>query len=173
MSRQLPARDEVFAEMAVDGLEFARQGRRLAGSVPVAVLPRLVDILADTRGEIAAELLGEMDREGNAFLVLRLAGKLVMRCQRCLGLVVESLQITSRLMLVPPGRAWPDDELAEDGYDAVEAGKEMALLPMIEEEVLLALPIAPMHETCEPPVATGEAQGTSPFAALARLKKGV
>ena len=49
----------------------------------------------------------------------------------------------------------------------------MVLLPMIEEEVLLALPIAPMHESCEAPVATTDEQAPSPFAALAKLKKGI
>lgn len=29
----------------------------------------------------------------------------------------------------------------------------MAVLPLIEEEVLLVLPLAPRHESCEPPVA--------------------
>lgn len=145
----------------------------MAGRVPVASLPRLADVLADIGGEIACEVAGEQDREGKSFLVLQIDGKIGLRCQRCLEVVVEPLRIVSRLLLVPPGAAWPDEELAEDGYDAVEAGKEMVLLPMIEEEVLLALPIAPMHESCEAPVATTDEQAPSPFAALAKLKKGI
>jgi uncharacterized protein len=96
-----------------------------------------------------------------------------LRCQRCLGTVIEPLSITSRLWLVAPGRPWPDDELAEDSFDAVEAGKEMALLPLIEEEVLLALPVAPMHEVCDLPVAMQGEHEPSPFAVLAKLKRGV
>ncbi len=159
--------------MVVDGLEFARDGRRLAGRVSVGSLPRLIDVLADSSGEIAWEVCGERDREGKSFLVLRLAGEVGLRCQRCLDKVAEALSIESRLLLVPPGQPWPDEELTEDGFDAVEAGKEMALLPMIEEEVLLALPIAPMHESCEPPAPATEEQAPSPFAVLAKLKKGV
>jgi len=96
-----------------------------------------------------------------------------LRCQRCLETLIVPLRVASRLLLVPSGRQWPDEELAQDDYDAVEADKEMALLPMIEEEVLLALPIAPMHDSCETPAATNDEQASSPFAALAKLRKGV
>jgi len=36
---------------------------------------------------------------------------------------------------------------------------------------LLALPIAPRHEQCESPSASASGNGSSPFAALADLKK--
>jgi uncharacterized protein len=173
MSDRVSTANETLAGVVLDGLEFARQGRRQAGKVRLVSLPRLAGVLADDGGEIDCEVLGELDREGNAFLVMRLDGEVGLRCQRCLETLVVPLRITSRLLLVPPGRQWPDEELAEDDYDAVEAGKEMALLPMIEEEVLLALPIAPMHDSCETPAATSDEQAPSPFAALAKLRKGV
>jgi uncharacterized protein len=173
MSDRVSAGNEALAGVVVDGLEFARHGRRLAGRIALASLPRLADALVDRAGEIACEVFGELDREGKAFLEIRLDGDVGLRCQRCLETLVVPLRIVSRLLLVPPGRQWPDEELAEDGYDAVAAGREMALLPMIEEEVLLALPIAPMHASCEPPVAASDEQAPSPFAALAKLRKGV
>lgn len=173
MSRQVPRGNEALAGVVLDGLEFAREGRRLVGSVPIASMPRLADVLTETDGAIDCEVFGEQDREGKAFLVLRLAGDIGLQCQRCLETVVESLSVVSRLLLVAPGQAWPDEELAEDGFDAIEAGKEMALLPMIEEEVLLALPIAPMHDPCDALAPTSEEQAPSPFAVLVKLKKGV
>lgn len=166
MSRQVEA-------PVIDGLEFAREGRRLSGSLSVAALSRLADQLADGEGMLEWELRGERDRDGNAFLELRVAGSLNLRCQRCLEAVGFPLRLDSRLLLVPPGGAWPEDELVEDGFDAVEAGKEMALLPLIEDEVLLALPIAPRHEQCKPPAPLRDEQEPSPFAALGKLKKGV
>lgn len=42
-----------------------------------------------------------------------------------------------------PGEEWPDDDLADDSADAIEAEKALAVLSLVEEEVLLALPIAP------------------------------
>jgi len=173
MSRQVTEANSAGEQIVIDGLEFARLGRRLAGNVPIRALTRLADQLTDDDGEIAWELRGEHDKEGKAFLCLQLSGKLSLRCQRCLGSVDEVLAVSSRLLLVKPGHVWPDEELAEDGFDAVEAGKEMALAPMIEEEVLLALPIAPTHGTCDRPLSSHEEHEPSPFAVLAKLKKGV
>ena len=81
------------------------------------------------------------------------------------------LAISSRLQLMAPGEEWPDDDLADDSADAIEAGGALAVLSLVEEEVLLALPIAPRHETCEAPSASAAGNGSSPFAALAALKK--
>ncbi len=81
------------------------------------------------------------------------------------------MRIKSRLQLMAPGEEWPDDDLADDSADAIEAEKDLAVLSLIEEEVLLALPIAPRHEQCEPPSGSTAETGPLPFAALAALKK--
>ena len=73
--------------------------------------------------------------------------------------------------MIAPGEEWPDDDLADDSADAIAAEKALAVLPLIEDEVLLALPIAPRHEKCESPSANASAHGSSPFAALVALKK--
>jgi uncharacterized protein len=175
MSRQLGtvSKRSGIAGAIINSLAFAREGGVLAGRIPVVDLPRLADVLVDTAGDIDCELVGEQDRDGKAYLLLRLGGSLKLRCQRCLETVVEPLQIASRFLLVPPGQPWPDDELAEDGFDAIAAEMEMALLPLIEDEVLLALPIAPRHQVCEMPAAHIEQMEPSPFAVLGKLKKGV
>jgi uncharacterized protein len=157
----------------IDGLAFASDGRLIEGHVAVADLVRLSDALASTEGSLAYRVDGERDGEGKLWLNLGIFGKLDLRCQRCLATLSFRLDIESRLLLVPLGQPWPDEELTEDGFDAIPVEKEMELLPLIEEEVLLALPIAPCHENCEPPVPVAEELEPSPFAVLAQLKKGV
>ena len=159
--------------MSIDGIEFARQGLRLAASVEVAAMPRLAEGLADPSGRLACELVGHRDGEGKSWLDLGISGHLKLYCQRCLEIMSHRLSVKARLLLVPPGEPLPEDELAEDGFDAVVAEKDMALLPLIEDEVLLALPLAPRHLSCEPPASTQDEREPSPFAALARFKKGV
>jgi uncharacterized protein len=175
MSRQLETLSErsAIAGAIINSLAFAREGKRLNGRIPLSELPRLANVLVDTDGVVDCEIAGEQDRDGPAYLVLRLAGSLTLRCQRCLETVVEPLAVTNRFLLVPPGQPWPDEELAEDAFDAIAAEKEMALLPLIEDEVLLALPIAPRHKTCDAPVPFVEENEPSPFAVLRKLKKGV
>lgn len=169
MSRQA----ETTLPASVDGLEFAVQGRVVEAAVPLASLPRLAEVAAGKAGSLDCRLEGERDEDGNHWLRLAIHGSLNLVCQRCLAAMAFPLRLESRLLLVPPGRPWPEEELAEDGFDAVAAEKEMALLPLIEEEVLLALPIAPRHESCETPVPLAEEHEPSPFAALAGFKKGV
>ena len=165
--------DRPIGAAVVDSVEFSRTDGVLVGSVPVAELDRLADVLADNAGLLDCELRGGQDGEGKRFLDLRVGGSLNLRCQRCLSSLPFRLDIDSRLMLVAPGETWPDEELADDGIEAIEASRELAVLPLIEDEVLLALPIAPRHEDCRPPGTTGVTEmehRPSPFAALDKLK---
>jgi uncharacterized protein len=169
MSRQA----ENGLQTVLDGLAFASEGAVVAGFVALAALPRLAEVLADDAGRLDCRVTGSRDCDGRCWLALDVSGTLGLVCQRCLKKLVFPVGIQTRLLLVPPGQAWPDEELAEDGFDAVAAEKEMALLSLIEDEVLLALPIAPMHETCATPMPVVEEHEPSPFAVLAKLKKGV
>ncbi len=73
-----------------------------------------------------------------------------------------------------PSGEWPADELEADDCEAIPASRELSLLSLVEEEVLLALPIVPRHAECQLPADVGaeeEENEPSPFAALAGLKK--
>lgn len=160
-----------IAGAVIDCLEFARSGGMLERSVRLDELPRLADLLASTAGFLSVRLEGARDDKGKSWLQVDIAGEPVLYCQRCLGGVEFPLVISSRLQLMAPGEEWPDDDLADDSADAIEAEKALAVLSLVEEEVLLALPIAPRHEQCEPPSGGATEHGPSPFAALAALKK--
>lgn len=171
MSRELPN----LVGTVVDSLEFARDGGVLDGMLKIADLPRLADVLAATGGNLAVRLEGQRviasDGGRSFWLILAVEGALSLVCQRCLSGVEFPLTLESRLQLVAPGQPWPDEDLADDDTDAIAADKQLSLLALVEEEVLLALPIAPMHEECEPPGAARDGHELSPFAALAALKK--
>jgi len=166
----LPVSDS-NAGTVIDCLEFARSGGVLDRSIGLDELPRLADLLSTTAGFLSVRLEGWRDDEGKSWLQLDIKGEPLLCCQRCLGGVKFSLGIRSRLQLIAPGEEWPDDDLVDDSADAIEAGKALAVLSLIEDEVLLALPIAPRHEQCESPSAKASGHGSSPFAALAALKK--
>ena len=160
--------------LVIDSLEFAQRNGALSGRLRLNALPRLAEVLFDTNGELAYEVSGETAGE-RAFLVLMLAGLLRLTCQRCLGAMEFALNVRSRVMLVEPGSPWPDDDqvggLVDEACDAIEALHELDLVPLMEEEILLGLPIAPRHERCEPPATVAASAGATPFAQLARLKR--
>jgi uncharacterized protein len=160
-----------IAGTVIDGLEFARSGGVLDRRVALAELPRLADVLTTAEGSLSVRLEGWRDEQGKSWLQLDVAGEPVLCCQRCLGGVKFPLGIHSRLQLIAPGEDWPDDDLEDDSADAIAAEGELNVLSLIEDEVLLALPIAPRHEHCESPLANASEHGSSPFSALAALKK--
>ena len=162
---------DLIAGTVIDSLEFARSGGVLERSVRLDELPRLADVLATTTGLMSVRLEGWRDDKGRSWLEVNISGEPELHCQRCLRGVKFPLAISSRLQLIGPGEEWPDDDLVDDGADAIEAEKALAVIPLIEEEVLLALPIAPRHRQCDLPSGDAIEQGPSPFAVLAALKR--
>lgn len=162
---------DLIAGTVIDCLEFARGGGVLERKVGLDELPRLAGLLATTDGVLSVRLEGWRDEQGKSWLRVDITGEPVLCCQRCLGGVKFPLDIRSRLQLIAPGEEWPDDDLVDDSADAIAAETALAVLQLIEDEVLLALPIAPRHEQCESPSASASGHGSSPFAALAALKK--
>lgn len=160
--------------MLIDSLAFAAGEDCIVGKIALSRLPRLADVLVSPAGELDCELVGYRDsgeRAGKLGLHLRVVGRLGLHCQRCLAEVSFECVIDSRLLLIPPGVEWPEEELESDEYDAIPASRELSLLALIEEEVLLALPIVPRHADCLLPRAEVEENEPSPFAVLAGLKK--
>ncbi len=167
-----------LGEIFIDSLDFARSGRRMAGVVAVHSLQRLLDSLADGEGELTWSVRGEVViddiGQSQAYLVIEVGGEICLACQRCLGAFPYRVATDSRLLLVPPGKPWPEDvpeDLERDSPDPIEALAEQSLLDLVEDEVLLSLPIAPRHELCDIPDHDDGKAAVSPFAKLSQLKK--
>jgi uncharacterized protein len=158
----------------LDTLAFAHEGRSVTGVVPVSALPRLQALLSELDGELECELRGRREGRQN-WLQLSVRGQLALNCQRCLTAMPFELHVETELQVIAPGEAWPD-ETQDDGTlslgaDAIAADEALVVTDLIEEEVLLALPIAPKHEEgCEPPARSDDKLAASPFAVLATLK---
>jgi uncharacterized protein len=77
--------------------------------------------------------------------------------------------LRSELLLAESER---EIEAADDEIDRVLAGNAMDVAQLVEDEVLLALPMAPRHEKCAGSREGAETGGrASPFAELAKLKR--
>lgn len=157
--------------LVIDPQDFARRGESLEGSVALAQLSRLADVLSGTEGRAQYAVFGESDSEGELYLRLHVEAALHLQCQRCLGPLDWPLESEGRLHLIPPGRAMPDEDLADDESDPVAVSGSLDVLPLLEDEILLALPLIPRHEDCEAPSFSDDTGDTSAFAVLGTLKQ--
>jgi uncharacterized protein len=147
----------------------------LEGELPLARLGRLVPLLARADGVVRAHL--EFARDLKREVVRgRVESELILTCQRCFGEVRVPVSADVDLIRVADEE---DAEALADGRDPLVApNREVETATLLEDELLLALPIVPLHEgsgACErigagAPAAAAEDGSRNPFAALAALK---
>ncbi len=162
------------AAAVIDSLEFARAGDELRGTVSVADLKRLDDVLFDPQGRLHYELQGGRDARNRPRLELRVSGPLHLQCQRCLGLLDYAVDIEATLVVVQRGAQLDGDMDDPDAPDVIEADPEFEVAALVEDEVLLSLPFAPRHPegVCASRLPQKQPiESTKAFAELAALKR--
>ncbi len=152
---------------AIDGLRFARSAGMLKGRLGMDSLPRLAQS-GCSGATLDFALTGEINERGKPGLRLAVDGTVRLQCQRCLGNVDLPLRMETRLELAS-GEA--EILAADDDIERVVASRDMSVAALVEDELILALPMVPKHERCR--AADGSDEGTEPsaFQALAALKK--
>ncbi|MCK6407376.1 MAG: DUF177 domain-containing protein [Rhodocyclaceae bacterium] len=158
-------------QIVIDSLSFAREGRSLQGELPISGLERLHDVLAEIAGSVVFRLNGRIGRQDKPQLLLEVSGRVPVICQRCLGRLDYPLSIDSVLELIADEADLSQDELEDDTRDFLVAQKELDVVALVEDEIILALPSAPRHDDCALPDSNTRGTKVSPFAALAALKK--
>jgi uncharacterized protein len=160
----------------IEPLALAEAGREFSGDLEVAGLARLAPLLASDQGQLAVSLVLDRDEAGIRFLAGQVRGQLHLLCQRCLGPMEFALDSDFRLGLV---RGEEEAQALPSGYEPLVVGAEaMPLAEIVEDEVLLALPIVALHREPHPCAAEHyqealpeDAQRENPFAVLAQFKR--
>ena len=129
----------------IDGLKFAREGQRLRGSVPVVRLTRIAEELFERAGNVSYVLAGRFDRNGKPAIEIEVRGLLALVCQRCLGRLDFEFERHSRLLLAVAGEALPSVDAEKVDTETVPVESVANVLDLVEQEVLLGLPLAPAH----------------------------
>ncbi|MCW5606171.1 MAG: DUF177 domain-containing protein, partial [Burkholderiales bacterium] len=111
----------------------------------MAALPRLQDRLAGTDGMVSYTLRGSLDQRQRPLLELEIAGVPQMRCDRCLARLDFPLKLASRVLLAEPGAGLPEDADDPETPEWIEAGQELDLQELVEDEILLGLPYSVRH----------------------------
>ncbi|MGE0558256.1 MAG: DUF177 domain-containing protein [Burkholderiales bacterium] len=157
-----------------DPFGFARAAGRQGGEIAIAQLPRLADRLTDDRGAVSFAVRGTHDRQQRPMLELDVSGELRLRCDRCLAPMDYRLALQSQVLLAQPG-AVPQDDDDPETPEWIEAGRDLDLAELVEDEILLGLPLSVRHDQEHCGRGKGGADrisGTdSPFSRLATLLK--
>ncbi len=175
--------------LLIDNIAFAKRNEHLAGDLSLADCPRLSELLASqapnavninvlnnsaiTDNNIHYILDGETNATGQHSLHLTLTSNLTTFCQRCLEAMPLSLHLNFhyRITEVNSKHSEIDDIEDNDDYDLQEASQSMSLTALIEDELIMALPIAPTHEYDCATVSTQSGENPNPFAVLKGLIK--
>ena len=162
---------------SIDPFQLANNGERLEGSINIKSMGRLAPALHDTVGDIHVVLEFGLDEFRQPMVRGRLTGKLAMVCQRCL----EPFQqpIDSRFLLGLVKNEYQMGRLSDEYEPLLVTEVPTALAAIVEDEVLLVLPIVATHlpGTCklvkleQRADTTGTVTRPNPFAVLKDLKK--
>jgi DUF177 domain-containing protein len=156
----------------IDGFEFAVAGGSMRGAWAAGEFPRLRNLLHDDAGTVEYELRGARDIQGRPCLALRVGGSLRLTCRRCLEAVSVPLCEDATLWLARTQAEIDAQPLALAGSDGIVASGAMAVRDLVEDELLLALPYAPRHESCPAQVTEASGERQTPFAGLRGMLRG-
>lgn len=160
-------------QTVIDCQRFAVEQQTLEGELAVSSLERLHDQLSKIEGNLQFELSGWCGGRGQICLSLQVKGMLHLVCQRCLGSMPFELEVDAQLEMLPDGVELTQDELEDDSRDYLPLEKTLKVSDLVEDEVILALPVAARHAKCELQGQAEAGEPLSPFAALALMKTGL
>lgn len=193
-------KQRVFQPRKMDVGAFIGSGEVLEGVTPVVELPRVGEGLAEgvdlgkvapVRWRVQGEVVAQRVGPAHQWLALEAEAVLPFECQRCLQPVDMPVTLSRRIRFVQDEAAAAELDASSDD-DVLALSRQFDLLELIEDELIMAEPILPRHETCPVDLdawmspeaaaestessegAAGELQADkpNPFAVLAALKKG-
>jgi uncharacterized protein len=146
MEHDLPTRQ-------LDARAFTRSGGSLRGNAALSDFPRVArDCVDGGTGKVVAwsasgELRSSADEPPKLLLHLTVGAVLPLTCQRCLEPVATAIAVDQWFRFVPDEDTADaqDDESAED---LLVESAQFDLRELVEDELVLAMPLIPNHEVC-------------------------
>ncbi len=162
----------------VDPRKLADRAAVIEGEIELTRFARLcsaVKIDGNMQVYVHAKFVFGRDEQHTVVFHSSLDVEVAMVCQRCLELV--KLPIHSECDYAVVNEGGNSQHLPKE-YEVLEVGEDpLDLLALVEDELLLALPIVPLHDPndCQAPGAQppqgDQADRPNPFSVLAQLKR--
>ncbi len=152
-------------------------GIEIRGKLALAELARLEGLLANLDGEVEVQLSFFRDEQNIAVISGSVKSAVNLGCQRCLA--IDAFWVDSQFRFALLRNESQIDNLPESYEPMILDKPELNVHAMIEEELILALPIVHFHsESCKKgfdktsfgDVEQLESSKPNPFAVLEKLK---
>lgn len=132
----------------VNPFRLVEQRKSLTGLLPVSQLSRLADMVLPDSGAVTVSMHFTHSPGGLPMIDGRLAAALLLECQRCMQPMLFRLDHPFHLAL----SAFPGDVRAEEeGLEVwLVEDERLFIQDVVEDEILLALPLVAKHDQCEP-----------------------
>ena len=160
----------------VNVFEMARGAQTYQGDIPLARLERLAQGLSTPEGTVSFTAQGFRDALGRPALRLDWQTSLTLACDKCGSAVPVDLAAQGLFYFVPDEASLEREPIDDAPEEALVGSDTFDLTALLEDEVILALPISPRHDRCgaapEPEVSEEavSADRRTPFAGLAALR---
>jgi uncharacterized protein len=143
------------------------------GRANLADMPRLEESLANADCELDYRVTAQLDKRRRKTVSCIIEGFVFLTCQSSMEAFRHGISISDRLVLVDDESQLPPIEEESDAEDYLVADEPLFVLDLVEDAVLLALPMVPRKPGLEESQGgnAGKVEKQSPFAALASLKK--
>jgi uncharacterized protein len=138
------------AQTVMDPIRFAKEGGSLAGEFALAESERLRAELADAQGLVVYRLEGALVG-GRPALRLLVEANPTLICQRCLTQYVHPLRSEGVIFLARNDAELDRWESDDPLLDVIVAEGRMDVRTLVEDELLLSLPVVPRHENGDCP----------------------
>lgn len=168
--------------LVINNAEFAQQLKQISGECQLSEMTRLIEILASINLQaVQKNLLSDSiaattvkytlkglpakhyDDMALPMLMLELSAEMPMICQRCLEVMKQSFALSYRYAICTDA---PEALQDDDDVDWLEDDMQMDLQVLIEDELMMAMPIAPVHEYACSELKMQSGEVVNPFAVL-------
>ena len=174
---------------ALSWVDFcAPQSYRGAGFLEISALPRLAEEASSIdpgdgfHWQIKTHFVDSPGSEPQQILELAVKGRIHLVCQSCLQDCGLDLAQESRFVMVATEAEADAFQMEDDQQEPLVASQHYDLLSLIEDEILLSLPLIPKHSegACQPHASSFGAGGEAadvlekpqnPFNILKNMKK--
>ncbi len=140
---------KVKIPVSLDLYKAAQQRLHYEGIVPPKDLPRLVEAVVNVERDVDVKIECGVDEQGLLFIKGKASAEVTTTCQRCNNDM--KLDLASDFAFSPVKEEDEDDELLPERYEPLELERfdEIDLKRLVEDELILALPLIAMHDDAD------------------------